>query len=92
MPQQKNERMKKENDLTEEINQLQKELDFSSSYEKQRTLEEKQYRLQNLRENKMNGLLVRCKAQWAAQGEKNTKYFCNLEKRNYIDRLMPQNM
>ncbi|XP_033727604.1 carbohydrate sulfotransferase 1-like [Pecten maximus] len=36
--------------------------------------------LEDLRENQMNGLLIRAKAQWIESGEKPTKYFCNLEK------------
>ena len=32
---------------------------------------------------KTEGILTRSKIQWVEQGEKNTKYFLNLEKRNY---------
>ena len=32
---------------------------------------------------KNNGILLRSKAKWIEEGEKNTKYFLNLEKRNY---------
>ncbi|PJE77965.1 hypothetical protein CI610_03104 [invertebrate metagenome] len=42
--------------------------------------------LEDLRENQMNGLLIRAKAQWIESGEKPTKYFCNLEKRNYVNK------
>ena len=31
----------------------------------------------------MNGIITRSKAVWVEEGEKNTKYFLNLEKRNY---------
>ena len=30
-----------------------------------------------------NGIILRSKAKWVEEGEKNTKYFLNLEKRNY---------
>ena len=30
-----------------------------------------------------NRIILRSKAKWAEEGEKNTKYFLNLEKRNY---------
>ena len=41
-----------------------------------------------LRENKMEGVLLRSKAKWVAEGEKITKYVCSLEKRNYISKQM----
>jgi len=31
-------------------------------------------------------VLFRSKARWVAEGEKNTKYFCSLEKRNFISK------
>ena len=30
-----------------------------------------------------NGIILRSKAQWVEEGQKKTKYFLNLEKRNY---------
>ena len=38
---------------------------------------------EKLIKNKQNGIILRSKAKWAEEGEKNTKYFLNLEKRNY---------
>ena len=50
---------------------------------------------ENIIKIKTNGILVRSKAQWHEEGEKNTKYFLNLEKRNYnkkyIKRLINDN-
>ena len=34
-------------------------------------------------ENKAKGAIIRSKTKWIEQGEKPTKYFFNLEKRNY---------
>lgn len=44
--------------------------------------------LEQIREEKTRGLLVRAKAKWIKDGEKCTKHFCNLEKRNFIDKSM----
>ncbi|WP_419624551.1 reverse transcriptase domain-containing protein, partial [Thiolapillus sp.] len=41
-----------------------------------------------LRERKMEGVLLRSRARWIAEGEKITKYFCELEKRNYVSKQM----
>ena len=49
-------------------------------------LNNKQQELITLREKIMKGVLLRSKARWVDSGEKITKYFCNLEKRNYISK------
>ena len=38
---------------------------------------------EKLIKKKPNGIILRSKAKWSEEGEKNTKYFLNLEKRNY---------
>ena len=38
---------------------------------------------EDLESNKTQGIILRSKAKWAEDGEKNTKFFLNLEKRNY---------
>jgi hypothetical protein len=35
----------------------------------------------------MEGHAVRSRARWIVEGEKPTKYFCNLEKRNYLNKI-----
>ena len=40
-------------------------------------------RIETLLEEKAKGNKIRCKTQWYEEGEKCTKYFLNLEKRNY---------
>ena len=39
--------------------------------------------LENLQRKKTSGIIQRAKAKWVEEGEKNTSYFMNLEKRNY---------
>ena len=39
--------------------------------------------LENSYEERANGLIVRARARWHEYGEKSTKYFLSLEKRNY---------
>ena len=36
----------------------------------------------------MEGVLLRLNARWVAEGEKITKCFCSLEKRNFISKQM----
>ena len=38
---------------------------------------------ESMEQRKTNGIIMRSKAQWVEQGEQNTKYFFNLENRNY---------
>ena len=45
------------------------------------SLKEKKVRLENIFNNKTNGIILRAKAEWVEGGEKNTKYFANLEKK-----------
>ena len=41
-------------------------------------------RIEKLYEEKVEGIIVRSRARWHEHGEKNSKYFFNLEKRNHI--------
>ena len=40
--------------------------------------------LVDIRQKKMKGVLPRSIARWVGEGEKITKYFCGLEKRNFV--------
>ena len=51
-------------------------------------LEEKKRLLENLRKEKLQGTIIRSKALWVDEGEKPTKYFCNLESRNYVNKTI----
>jgi len=49
-------------------------------------LKEANSELEQIREKKLKGSFMRSKALWIEQGEKPTKYFCNLEKRNFVNK------
>ena len=51
--------------------------------EVQKILDECKADLENVYKEKANGLIVRARAKWHEYGEKSTKYFLSLEKRNY---------
>jgi len=40
--------------------------------------------LEELYEDKVEGIILRARARWHEHGEKNSKYFLNLEKRNHV--------
>lgn len=42
--------------------------------------------LEEIRAEYMRGLLIRARAKWIEEGEKPSKYFCSLEKRNYVNK------
>ena len=44
--------------------------------------------LVNIRHEKLKGHMVRSRAQYIDQGEKPTKYFCALEKHNYVSKII----
>ena len=44
--------------------------------------------LKELREKKLKGSFIRSRAKWIDEGEKPTRYFCNLENRNFVSKRM----
>ncbi len=53
-------------------------------------LKEKQSELIDVRKRKMDGVLVRSKilVRWMEDGEKQSRYFLNMEKRNFINKTI----
>ena len=43
-----------------------------------------------LRNEKLNGVLVRSRANWLKNGEKPSKYLCSLEQKNYVEKTIKQ--
>ena len=51
-------------------------------------LKTKQKELQELGKEKMEGMPIRSRARWIGEGEKVSKYFCNLAKRHYTSKII----
>ena len=52
------------------------------------TLEKLKVELLTIREKKLNGQVIRSRAQTLQSGEKPSQYFCNLERKNYLDKTI----
>lgn len=50
----------------------------------------KKKELENLRNHRLIGSMVRSRAKWADEGEKPTNYFLNLENRHYTNKIIPK--
>ena len=79
----------KEEELEKEINILQEKLETELTDPNIEILmENKITEMNKIRETKIRGIMLRSKVQWYEMGEKPTKYFCNIEKRNYVRKLI----
>ena len=72
-----------ENKLCEDIQVLEENENVNT-----KLLEEKKNELLNFRKEKLKGHYIRARAKWIEDGEKPTKYFCNMESRNYYSKLI----
>ena len=73
----------KEDNLLKEINNLEKDIHINHA-----SLEEKKKELRIIRDKKMEGIKIRARAKWIEEGEKNSKFFCNLENQNFVSKSM----
>ena len=80
--------------INQSINNLEKSIKEIQTKEEKteediKLIQEKKNFLKFYYEKKrMEGVLLRSKARWVAEGEKITNYFCSLEKRNFISKQM----
>ena len=82
----KKESEKRENELINNIKELEANLSDTNVNEIEVLKEE----LKIIRQNKMQGILIRSRAQIIEEDEKVTNFFCNLEKHNYTSKLIPK--
>ena len=79
---------KKDINLEKELETQIEHLEYSNLETHFETIKNKKEQLQLLREKKLKGTLIRSRARWVEQGEKGSRYFCNLENRNFISKRM----
>ena len=79
------ERKNKEEDIQSEIIYIENNLNEDN---KER-LQALQRKLEEIRNIKLKGIVTRSRLQWVEQGEKLTKYFCNLEKKSISNKHIP---
>ena len=82
----KKESDKLENKLIKDIDKLESILDATNID----NLDQLKTQLENIRNEKMKGVIIRSKAQWSEEGEIPSKYFLTLENKNFTSKLMYQ--
>ena len=82
----KRKRLNNEKNLITDIENLESSVELTAS--KLELLQDKKVELERLRSIKVKGDLVRSRIQWLHEGEKPTKYFKNLENKNFIEKTI----
>ena len=75
----------KEEKLIEEINDLERSTNIFAMIN---LLQDKKDELEQLREMKMKGHIVRSRVQWLQHGEKPSKLFCSLENKHFTEKTV----
>ena len=55
-------------------------------------IQDKKYELQEIRNIKLRGNMIRSRAQWIDEGERPTKFFCALETKNFLDKTIKKSV
>jgi hypothetical protein len=76
--------------IERELTELQNKKQASNREEIEKRINLLENELKTFYEKKTEGAMIRAKAKWLKDAEKNTKYFFNLEKRNYINKTIQQ--
>ena len=87
----KRETLQEEKKLEEEIELLEENLNdnlLTIDNHESLLLEEKRKRLYDIRQKKLEGVMLRSRCRYEDMGEKPTNYFLNLESRNYTSKLI----
>ena len=82
------ERIEKENHLQEKYSKAKMEFERDPNNLNRDILNSAKEELELFYEEKVKGIIIGARARWHEHGEKSTKYFLNLEKRNHIKKHM----
>ena len=77
---------KREKELIADINLLEEDANLQNS--NMQLLTDKREELENLREVKIRGQHVRSRLHWLSEGERPSRFFCNLENRNFVEKTV----
>jgi len=77
-------RKEKEMNLQKELAKAKQLLDSDPNADNANALNSTKENLELLYDEKLQGIIIRARARWWEHGEKSTKYFLNLEKRNHV--------
>ena len=83
----KRRRSREKFELERDIKQLHEMIDRNENVQSniQERLEELEQKLERIRKKELDSLIIRSRCKWIEHGEKPTKYFLSLEKRNFIN-------
>ena len=70
------------------MQQLETNLDATQDIDKLEAYKTSKKELENIEYTETAGQILRSKARWTEEGEKNSAYFLNLEKRNYLNKTI----
>ena len=81
---------KVENEKEKSLNEKLADMESNNSMLEEDVLELERIRqeLEQIRKKRVEGIAVRCRANWINEGEKPTRYFCNLENRNFVNKTV----
>ena len=76
--------------LETDIQNLENEMNLNPNERVNSSLIKKKMELENTRQNLVEGIILRSRANWHENGEKCTEYFCKLEKKAYITKTISE--
>ena len=76
--------------LQQQLNSLHKLMCESPSQDTIARYYEVKLKLEHISKRKTEGAMIRSKARWCEQGERNTRYFVNLERRNHLNKYITE--
>ena len=74
--------------LNNRLQKLEQKMDSNPSQETEKNIKETQEDLDTFMAEKTRGAMIRSRARWVEEGERSTKYFYNLEKRNFNSKTL----
>lgn len=81
----KRKRNEKKEQLTRDIENLENLENLNNNFD---LLEDKKFELEQIRKSELQGEIVRSRIQWLTEGEKPSRYFCNLTKKNFLEKTI----